>query len=78
MIIILSGCSEHFPVYDLYRVNHIEKICEVYKINTDKITFKYDHDLPFDNCPTNVFGFSEEDAGEVAAWVRRQKRKYNK
>ena len=74
----LFGCSDKFPATDLYRVNHIDKICEIYKINPDKVSFKFDHDLPFDNCPTNIFGFNEEDSGKVAAWVRRQKNKYKK
>jgi len=74
----LFGCSDKFPATDLYRVNHIDKICEVYKINSDKVSFKFDHDLPFDNCPTNIFGFNEEDSGKVTAWVRRQKKKYDK
>ncbi len=74
----LFSCSDKFPANDLYRINHVDKICEVYKIDSDKIHFKYDHELPFDNCPTNIFGFNEEDAGQVTAWARRQKRKLSK
>ncbi len=76
--LLLSSCTDKFPTNDLYRINHVEKVCEVYKIDSDKIHFKYDHELPFDNCPENIFGFDEEDTGKVASWARRQKKKYNK
>lgn len=77
-LFLLSSCSDKFPASDLYRINHVQKICEVYKINPDTVRIKFDHELPFDNCPQNVFGFDEEDSGKIAAWIRRQKKKYGK
>lgn len=77
-LFFLCSCSDKFPASDLYRINHVLKICEIYKLNPNSVTVKFDKEISFDNCPQNVFGFNEEDSANVMQWARRQKKKYGK
>jgi hypothetical protein len=75
LFLFTIGCSEKFPVDELTHINLIKQLCEVYKIDKENITFKYDRDLPFDNCSTDFYGFNAEDSAKVTSWMRRAKKK---
>lgn len=76
-LLLLCSCDK-FPSENIYRINHLYNVCELYKLNEKTVTIKFEKEIPFDDCPKNIYGFDEEDTAKVAAWIRREKRKHNK
>jgi len=68
------GCDDKFPAEYIYNIDHNKKVCDRYRINQDKITFKFDSAIKFSECPV-LYGFTGQDIGEIMSWIRRNKTK---
>lgn len=70
-----SGCdSDPFPIKYVYMVDVKLKTCDQFVVSDiDKVKFRFDKSIPFEDCPTS-FGFKSEETGKFMSWIRRQKK----
>ena len=77
-ILALTSCAKtEFPADYLYQVDVINKVCDQFKIDKEKMQFQFEKAIPFDQCPV-VFGFEQKDVGNVMNFLRRMAKKAEK
>lgn len=77
LIFLLVACTDKFPSDHIFVVDQEVKTCSRYLIDIKNVKFNFDKEIPFNECPV-VYGFEEEEIGQIMSWVRRNKNKIDK